>query len=126
MISGIDLNEVMDFVSENDKDETKTTFKISPISSRIQARIGALIGSGGAGALEGMLESFKFGVKGIINLIDKKGNPVHVELESYSVGAERYSVVPEKVLAMLPLSIISEVGAKVISISQLSEGERKN
>lgn len=126
MISGIDLNEVMDFVSDMDKGETKTVFKISPISSRVQARVGSIIGSGGSGALEGMIESFKFGVKGIVNLIDKRGNPISVNLENYNIGSERYSIIPSNIIDLIPLNIVSEVGAKIINISQLSEEEQKN
>ena len=62
MITGIDLDETIDYVSSSDSGENKTVFKISPISSRVQARIGKLAGADGTGALDSMMEAFRFGV----------------------------------------------------------------
>jgi len=126
MISGIDLSETMDFVSQFDKNEVKTVFKISPVSSRIQARIGRLIGANGEGAIDAMIEAFRFGVKGIINLKDSKGNILQFKQEKTDINSIAYQVVSEEIIGILPMKILSEVGSKIMTISNLSEEEAKN
>lgn len=126
MITGIDLSETMDYTSLSDTGETKTVFKISPVSSRVQARIGKLAGSDGSGALDSMMEAFRFGVRGIVNLQDKNGVPIQFKTEETYVANERFAVVAKEIIDVIPLSVISEVGAKIINSSNLSEKETKN
>jgi hypothetical protein len=126
MITGIDLSETMDYTSSIDTGETKTVFKISPVSSRVQARIGKLAGSEGNGALDAMMEAFRFGVKGIVNLQDKHKIPIQFKTEETYVNNEKFIIVAKEIFDILPLSVVSEVGAKVIGFSNLSETETKN
>ena len=122
MITGIDLNETIDFVSQFDKSEIKTIFKISAIPSRVQSRAAKLLGQNGEGALDSMAEAFRYGVKNILNLVYKTGAPVVFETERGEFGV----VVAEKIIAILPVPVISEVGAKILEISKMSEQETKN
>jgi hypothetical protein len=126
MITGIDLSETLDYSSAQDKGEVKTTFRISPVSSRVQARIGKLAGADGTGALDSMMEAFRFGVKNIVNLMDKSGVPIAFKTEETYVANEKFLVVAKEIIDVLPLSIVSEVGAKIIGFSNLSEKETKN
>jgi hypothetical protein len=125
MISGIDLNETIDFVSQFDKGEPKTIFKISPITAKVRAKIGRVIGTDGAGALDGMVDAFRFGVKGITNL-SIKNVPVQFEVERVNIDNQMFNAVANKVVDILPMKVISEVGAKVLTISTMSEEEEKN
>jgi hypothetical protein len=126
MISGIDLTETIDFTSKSDTGEIKTVFTVSPVSSRIQARVGKLAGADGGGALDSMMEAFKFGVKDIKNLQNKQGGPVRFKTEEIIVGNERWFVVAKDIIDILPLTVIIEVGAKIMSFNNLSEEEAKN
>jgi len=126
MITGIDLTEVMDYSCVKDTAETKTVFKVSAISSPVQARVGRLAGADGTGALDCMIEAFKFGVKGIVNFQNSKGVPIQFKTEDVLVDGEKCQVVSRETLNVVPLNIISEVGAKIISISNLTEKEIKN
>jgi hypothetical protein len=125
MISGIDLNETIDFVSQFDKGEDKTIFRIGAVSSKVQARIGRLVGIDGNGSIEAMAEAFRFGVKGIVNF-STKNVPVLFETTALSLDGSAHQVVSNKIMDILPIKVILEVGAKVLSISNMSEQEEKN
>jgi len=126
MITGIDLSETMDYSSVMDKGEIKTVFKISPVSSPVQARVGRLAGPDGAGALDCMIEAFRFGVKGIVNFQNKNGVPIPFKTEEVIIDNGKCQIVAKETLDVIPLSILSEVGAKIISISNLADKEIKN
>lgn len=126
MISGIDLTETMDYVSKLDTEDIKTIFVISPVSSRIQARVGKLAGADGGGALDSMMEAFRFGVKDIKNLQNKQGVPVKFKTEEVVVGNEKCFIVSKDIVDILPLNVIIEVGAKIMSFNNLTEEEAKN
>jgi len=126
MITGIDLDESIDFVSQFDKSDTKTVFKISAISSKVQSRASRLAGADGEGAAEMMMDVFRFGVKGIVNFIDKRGVPILFETVPVHIGADVYNVVSDKVLNRIHIKLILEVGAKILEISNLTEQEEKN
>ena len=126
MLTGIDLNETMDFVSQFDKSETKTVFKISVIPSKIQARAAKLAGIDGDGSMDMMMEVFRFGVKNIVNFVDKSGAPILFETIMCHVGNEAFSVVSDKVMNRLHIKLILEVGSKILEISNLKDDEIKN
>jgi hypothetical protein len=126
MLSGIDLAEVVNVSSSSDSGEIKTVFKISPISSRVQARIGKLAGADGGGALDSMIEAFRFGVKDIQNLLAKNGSPIAFKTEECLVGNDKYYIVSREIMDLLPLDIIAEIGSKIVGFNNLSEQERKN
>jgi phosphoribosylformylglycinamidine (FGAM) synthase-like enzyme len=73
-----------------------------------------------------MLEVFRFGVKGIVNFVDKNNIPIQFETVPVVVGNDSFYVVSSKVLNRIPMKIILEVGAKIFDISKLSEQEEKN
>lgn len=125
MISGIDLNETLDFVSQFDKGENKTVFKIGAISSKVQARVGRIIGADGSGSLDAMAEAFRFGVKGIVNL-SVKNIPVLFETTPLVLDGITYLAVSSKIMDIIPIKIVLEVGTKIVSLSNLSEEEGKN
>lgn len=125
MISGIDLSETVDFTSQFDTGKDKTVFKIGAISSKIQARVGRLVGTDGSGSLDAMSEAFRFGVRGIINL-SVKNIPVQFETVQINIDGVLYPVVATRILDVLPMKVIAEVGSRIISLSNLSEEETKN
>jgi hypothetical protein len=126
MITALDLDETIDFVSQFDTAETKTVFKISAISSKIQARATRLIGEKGEGASEMMMEVFRFGVKGILNFVDARGVPLAFDTTTIPLGAETVPVVADSVMNRIHIKIILEVGARILELSNLQEQEQKN
>jgi hypothetical protein len=126
MISGINLDETIDFISKHDKGDPKTVFKIGAIPSKVQAKIGRLIGENNEGSIEFVTEAFRFGVHGIVNFCDKNGCPILFETSKEYVGNAVYSVVSNSILDIIPLVVISDVGAKIMSITNISEQEVKN
>lgn len=119
MITGINLNETEEFVSQFDKSDPKTIFTIGPIDSIVQAMVGARA-TNESDALNGMIEAFRFGVKNI-----KNSNVVYSQTTKLLSGTY-YKIVNDETLKVLPIKIITDVAARIIKISNLSEDEQKN
>lgn len=108
MISGIDLQETVDYSLKDDTDNP-TIWKLGMIPSSMMARIG---GMGDATGIEQMLAVVKHGLKGWSNF--------NVEYE-----AKEGQVLPE-VLDRLPVKVITELGMEILKINKMSGEEEKN
>ena len=114
MLKGIDVNEVKEYVSEQDKSENPTKFLIKNISTRAKMTIfsGALDKEGQfnvANMQDKALDIFKAGIKEIKNL-----------------GEVDYKDITDDVINLLPFTVIIEVVGKILDFNFVSEGETKN
>lgn len=113
MLKGIDINEVVEYVSATDKTDNPTKFLIGNISNRKKLALFT-----NAMDKEGNLDIAKLqdkavdiilaGLKGIKNLNGKDYSPT------------------EEVLDMVSLQVLTELVSKILEYNFMSEGEAKN
>ena len=120
-IKGISLSETKDFVSQFDKSEPKTIWKIGALDSETFALL-----CDDKNALRIIADVVRFGLKGIENFTDGNGNIVKFNTVSRAVGAYNYQVVADNIMKIIPPEIKSELGAEILKMSKLNEDEIKN
>ena len=139
-IRGIDVYEVRDYISKYDKDEPKTIFKLGVLDSRVRAELedeatSFEVSSPSApeeqskatlGLNRRNIETVRFGLKGMENFQDAKGNPVKFDTISLSKYGKNYQVVTPQILQMLPFEVIMELAGEIRRDNWMSEQERKN
>jgi len=121
-IKGISLSETKDFVSEFDKDEPKTTWKLGALDTDIFD----LLGDQDRNPLKMMSEAVRFGLKGFENFKSADGNEVKFDTVSRAVGGRNYKVLADNILRIIPPSVKNELGAEILKMSKLSGEEIKN
>lgn len=122
MITGISTQETKDFISQYDKGEPKTIWKISAIDSEVFD----LVGDYGRNPLRMMSEAVRFGLKGFENFKDAYGNTVKFSTVSRPVGPNNYQVVADNIMKIIPPEIKTELGGEILKLSKLNEEETKN
>lgn len=120
-IKGIALSETKDFISSFDKDEPKTIWKIGPLDSEIFNLVGE-----DKNPLRLMSDAVRFGLKGIENFKDERGNIVKFDTINKAVGPYSYKVVSDVIMKIIPPQVKNELGAEILKISNLDEEEAKN
>ena len=120
-IKGISLSETVDFISQYDKDEPKTIFKLGALDSEVFDLLGE-----DKNPLRLMSDAVRFGLKGFENFKDGNGNSIKFDTVSRAVGAYNYKVVADNIMKIIPPQIKSELGLKILEMSKLSEEEVKN
>ena len=142
MLTGINLKATRKYVSKTDLDkENPTVFQIGVLDSftkswiedkMTQFELGA---DGPDGQAKGVSLAInkrnmlivKHGVKDIENYMDPEtGTTVKVSLESTNIGPKHSRVLPDKILAMIPLSIIGELAEEVLREQDLTGEAAKN
>jgi len=117
---GIDRDEVIEYTSALDKSEPKTVFLLGVLDNKTKIRLlsGAIDSSGNVNPSvlqEKSYEIVKAGLKGIKNLKNKKTGEL-----------EEIKKIDDAVLDRLPVTIITELAAKILEINFLTEEEEKN
>ncbi len=120
-IKGISLGETKDFVSQYDKDEPKTIFKIGALDSEIFDLLGE-----DKNPLRLMSDAIRFGLKGFENFNDSNGKPIKFDTVSRAVGQYNYKVVSDSIMKILPPQVKTELGTEILKLSKLNEEEIKN
>lgn len=120
-IKGISLGETKDYVSQYDKDEPKTIWKLGALDSEIFDLLGE-----DKNPLRLMSDAVRFGLKGFENFKDGNGNIVKFDTISRAVGSYNYKVVSDNIMKIIPPQVKSELGGEILKISKLDEGEIKN
>jgi hypothetical protein len=114
MLRGIDINEVVEYVSKDDKGDNPTRFYIGNISNRAKLELfkTAMDSQGNiniAKLADKMVDIFKAGVKRISNL-----------------NGVDYSSVTDEVAEMIPFPVVLEVVDRVMNMNFLGAQEEKN
>ena len=118
MISGINLNEVQDFILPEDK-ENPTVWKLGVISSYL---MGQLAEKGAeANKMDMMFKVAQLGIKGWTNLKDVEYKSVKDKMFGQDV-----EIVPIDILSKIPMPIISQLALKILGINKITTEEIKN
>ena len=114
MITGLDLNATIDYTLKDDK-ENPTVWKLGIVDSSLFARIHSQ-----KDTVDMAFKYLQVALKGWEN------RPTQFTKVKEKILGVELEVVPMAELNKLPLSIINELYAKAIEISNLTETERKN
>jgi len=117
MISGINLNEVIEFTMPEDKDNP-TIWKLGLIPSGMLAQIG---GAGKDNPIEVTLKLLAIGLKGWSNF-----GSVEYKTEKKEICGQVIDSVPISLINQIPLNVIMALSEKLIEINHLTPPERKN
>lgn len=120
-IKGISLSETKDFISQYDKEEPKTIWKLGPLDSDIFDLLGE-----DKNPLRLMADAVRFGLKGFENFKDGFGNAVKFDTVSRPVGRDNCKVVADHIMRILPPQLKTELGTEILKMSKLDEEEAKN
>lgn len=119
-IKGISLGETKEFISQYDKDDPKTKWILGCLDSEIFDLLGE-----DKNPLRLMSEAVRFGLKGFENFTTE-GKPVKFDTISRAVGHYNYRVVSDNIMKIIPPQVKTELGAEILKMSKLDEGEIKN
>lgn len=114
MITGIDLNETLDYVCNEDK-ENPTTWKLGIIPSREMARIASGVASGAG--IPMLMDIVKKGLRGWENF---KVAGEDIKFNTDARGLE------DAILDIIPINIITELGTEILKINKLGDDDQKN
>ena len=120
-IKGISLGETRDFISQYEKDEPKTTWKLGALDSEIFDLLGE-----DKNPLRLMSDAVRFGLKGFENFKDGNGNIIKFDTISRAVGPYNYKVVSDSIMKIIPPQVKTELGTEILKMSKLNEEEVKN
>lgn len=121
MITGISLAETKDYISQYDKAEPKTIWKLGVLDSEIFDLLGE-----DKNPLRLMSDAVRFGLKGFENFKDAQGNVIKFDTVSRAVGAYNYKIVSDNIMKILPPQVKTELGTEILKMSKLNEEEIKN
>ena len=105
MITGIDVNQTIDFISVHDKSEPKTVWKLGVLDYISYLRVSESIVPGKE--VDGCINAVKYGLKGV---------------ENYSIPFDS----GDSFLKSIPPIILIELGSKILQLSSMSDDETKN
>lgn len=119
-LTGIDKDEVREFVSKYDTGEPKTIFELGVITQKDRLKLfrefqGEDKNFDVVKMQEKSYELLKIGLKKIRNLYDKK-----------SGKHKDYTEITDDVLDMLPIGVIGELATEITQGNTIQEQEAKN
>lgn len=117
MISGINLNEVIEFILPEDK-ENPTIWKLGLIPSGLLAQIGSMSKDN---PIEVTMKLLQIGLKGWSNF-----NDIAYATEKKDICGQTIDIVPINLINQIPLNAMMALSEKMISINHLTAPERKN
>lgn len=116
MISGINLNETVDFSIKTDS-ENPTIFKLGMIPSSVLLQLPF---KDGEVDMTIAVEVLRIAIKGWENF------SVPFQTVKEKKYGREMEVIPLELIDAIPILAVSEIIAKVFEINKLSDGERKN
>lgn len=125
MITGIDTNAAVDYISKLDNSEPKTVWKIGVLSAREFAYVSAKMLNPET-SIDGLIETVRFGLLGFSNFKDKDGSDVQFTTKTKEIYSQTFAVVSDSIVSIIPIDIMLELGGKILEITKLSEQEIKN
>ena len=139
MLTGIDINEVTDYISPKDTGEPKTVFKLGVIPNVVMASIKDqvrielldLVNEDGKTPVktnlgELQLEYLRFGLKGWENYKGKNGNLIEFVKGNRNVAGMTVPIASNESINCLADSMVLELANKIQSLNTLTEQEIKN
>ena len=117
MISGIDLNQTIDYTCKGDT-ENPTVWKLGVIPSYVLGQLSAKAAQ--SDQIEMAYKLLQMSIKGWVNF-----NVEYKTIKETLFGRE-LDIVPLDIVEQIPLAVINELSAKILEINGLSTVERKN
>jgi len=141
MITGVNIFETREYTSKYDLDkESPTIFEIGLLDSQMKAKIFDKVSDFELSSdnpdddtklnwrmNERNLSLVKFGVKNIKGFLDPQTKKtIDVKCDTINKLGKSYEVLPDSILDMLPLKIITELAEQVLKETVLSKEAEKN
>lgn len=122
MISGIDLNDTVDYTLAQDK-ENPTIWKLGVIPNSIFMKLATNVREGQE--VEIAYRILQLGLKGWENF-KCKDKDIPFEIITEDVFGREMSIVPVSLLETIPLNVVTDLSNKIMEINNLQENEQKN
>ena len=141
MLTGIDINSTRQHISKLDPDkENPTVFHVGLLDPVLRAEVDDESSSYEMSSTnpndkakvrlnwnKRQIMAIKFGLKGMENLLDPQTRkPIELKFETIHYAGKMRDVVPDRVIAMFPNDLRTELSEVILNESKLSEGEQKN
>jgi len=141
MLTGIDINSTRQHISKFDPDkENPTVFHIGLLDPVLRAEVDDESSSYEMSSTnpndkakvrlnwnKRQITAIKFGLKGMDNFLDPQTRkPMELKFETIHYAGKMRDVVPDRIIAMFPNELRTELSEVILNESMLSEGEQKN
>ena len=115
MISGLDLDQTVDYILERDK-ENPTVWKLGILSSVLYTRITSTTEN----PLEAAFKCIQIGLKGWDNF------DIPFRTEKETIFGKEYDVIPLDIVERISMKDLTELYDRILVVNNLKEDERKN
>ena len=141
MLTGIDINSTRQHVSKLDPDkDNPTVFHIGLLDPVLRAEVDDESSSYEMSSTnpndkakvrlnwnKRQIMAIKFGLKKMDNFLDPQTRkPMELKFETIHYAGKMRDVVPDRIIAMFPNELRTELSEVILNESRLSEGEQKN
>ena len=140
MFIGIDVNATRKYISKNDPDKDKPTiFHIGILDPVLRAEIEDETSlyemssnnpndkaSVKLNLNKRQITAIKFGLKGLDDFMDSQLKPVELKFETINYAGKMRQTVPDRIIAMFPSSLRTELAEAILNESYLSDEDEKN
>ena len=141
MLTGIDINSTRQHISKLDPDkDNPTVFHIGLLDPVLRAEVDDESSSYEMSSTnpndkakvrlnwnKRQITAIKFGLKGMDNFLDPQTRkPMELKFETIHYAGKMRDVVPDRIIAMFPNELRTELSEVILNESRLSEGEQKN
>jgi len=141
MLTGIDVTATRKHVSKLDPDkDNPTTFHIGLLDPTLRAEVDDESSTYEMSSTnpndkakvklnwnKRQITAIKFGLKGMDNFLDPQTKkPIDLKFEAIHYAGKMRDVVPDRIIAMFPSELRSELAEVILNESRLSEDEQKN
>jgi hypothetical protein len=141
MLTGIDINSTRQHISKLDPDKNNpTVFHIGLLDPVLRAEVDDESSSYEMSSTnpndkakvrlnwnKRQIMAIKFGIKGMDNFLDPQTRkPMELKFETIHYAGKMRDVVPDRIIAMFPNELRTELSEVILNESRLSEDEQKN
>ena len=141
MLTGSDINSTRQHISKLDQDiDNPTVFHIGLLDPVLRAEVDDESSSYEMSSTnpndkakvrlnwnKRQIMAIKFGLKGMDNFLDPQTRkPMELKFETIHYAGKMRDVVPDRIIAMFPNELRTELSEVILNESRLSEGEQKN
>jgi len=138
MIKAISPDQTFEYVCENDREsEQPTKWVLGVIDGRVRQYINdravVVVENGKPDEASGhTLRTgtwqrliVKFGLRGWVNFLDADGKPMADSFDHLPIGSKSYAVVPDRVLDVMPFTVLSELATQLSKQNTLQEHDKR-
>ena|SRR3990167_7706944 len=116
MITGLNLDETVDYTLESDK-ENPTVWKLGVVPSYLFVK---MFSNGSVNDIDTIFKLLQVSLKGWDNF------NIPFRQEKQTICGREMDVVPLDILERIRITDLTELARKVLEVNQISENERKN